>query len=106
MLGQSSKREREGEGGGGGGEAGTVTDKVLRKCSLPIFMKFSANFCKFSSYVILAYSKSLIRAWLTEAQPSSWIVTVVYNSVDHTVENHVPNTIYNGLNRGLSSFRH
>ena len=46
-----------------------------------------------------------IRTWLKEIQQFDWLVTVVKNSRDHAVENHVLETIDNDLNCGLLSSR-
>ena len=44
---------------------------------------------------------------MADWNPAIWLlVTVVYNSKDHALENHVPKTIDNDLNVGLLSFRH
>ena len=43
---------------------------------------------------------------LIEIQQSDWLAALVWNSIDHSVENHVLNTIVNDLNSGLLSFRH
>ena len=44
----------------------------------------------------IAYLKN-IRTWLIEIQQSDWLVSVILNSLDHTVENHVLKTVDNGL---------
>ena len=46
------------------------------------------------------------RRWLIEIQQSDWLVTVVQNSTDNAVQNHVLKTIHDGLNHSPLSFRH
>ena len=41
---------------------------------------------------------------MAEILQSYWLVTLVLNSIDHTVENHVLKTIDNNLNHDLLSF--
>ena len=50
------------------------------------------------------FQQNNITAWLTGVQPSDWLATVVLNSMDHVVENHVLKAIDNGLNGGLLVF--
>ena len=51
-------------------------------------------------------TQNLFRTWWTESLQSDWLVTLVVNSIYHSVENRVLKTIDSGLNLCISSFRH